>query len=79
MLNHVQQIKTKISEEPQKIEELVELKEYMSNMPIEIEKIKVEINKCFDIYKTLDEFSWRFPNEDLNKKWQVFGSPKEIF
>jgi hypothetical protein len=36
-------IKGKINEESDNIEKLTELKEYMKNMPSEIEKIKVEM------------------------------------
>lgn len=36
------------------------------------------MNKCFDIYKILEGFNYRFPKDDLDKKWNVFGSPKDI-
>jgi len=33
--------------------------------------------KNFKIYEALEIFSFRFSKEDLDKKWFVFGSPKE--
>lgn len=35
-------IQTKVRENPKDIESLTELREYMKNIPIEIEKLKVE-------------------------------------
>lgn len=32
----------------------------MNNLPMELEKIKVDINKTLDIYSTLEEFNYRF-------------------
>ena len=50
----------------------------MSNIPNEIEKIKIDMNKCFDIYKTLEDFSYRFSKEEMDKRWNIVGSPKII-
>lgn len=50
----------------------------MDNMPNELEKLKVDMNKCFDIYKMLEDFNWRFKTEEMNKKWEVFSGPKDI-
>lgn len=41
----------------------------MNNMPIEIEKLKVDMDKCFDIYKILEDFNHRFSNDEVNKRW----------
>lgn len=78
IFNDFSTIKGKINEEPDNIEKLTEVKEYMENMPSELEKMKVEMNKCFDIYKILEDFNWRFTNDEMNKRWNVFGAPKEI-
>jgi dynein heavy chain len=37
------------------------------------------MNKCFDIYKTLEDFNYRFNKDELDKRWMIFGSPKELF
>lgn len=51
----------------------------MNNMPMEIEKLKVDMDKCFDIYQVLEDFNYKFSTEEMNKRWQIFGSPKEIY
>jgi len=50
----------------------------MDNMPNELEKLKVDMNKCFDVYKILEDFNWRFKTEEMNRKWEVFSGPKDI-
>ena len=32
----------------------------MANLPLELEKIKIEINKSLEIYKILESFNYRF-------------------
>lgn len=66
----------KIIAVPLNIEELSEIKTYMSQVPNEIEKLGVEIKKCTDIYDMLNEFQYAFPDEDdADKRWRMFGSP----
>ena len=40
--------------------------------------MKIEMGKCFDTYKILEDFNYRFNKEDLDKRWLIFGSPKEL-
>ena len=66
----------KIIAVPLNIEELSEIKTYMSQVPNEIEKLGMEIKKCTDIYDMLNEFQYSFPDEDdADKRWRMFGSP----
>jgi dynein heavy chain len=43
-----------------------------------MEKTKIEMQKCFDIYKILEDFNYRFSKDELDKRWIIFGSPEEI-
>lgn len=36
------------------------------------------MNQCFDIYKILENFSFRFSKDDMDKRWNIFGGPAEI-
>lgn len=36
------------------------------------------MTKCFDVYKTLDGFQYRFSKDDMDRKWVIFGGSKEI-
>jgi hypothetical protein len=38
----------------------------MENIPNDLDKIKVEMTKCFDIYAILDGFGYRFSKLDLD-------------
>jgi len=50
----------------------------MFNMPNELAKLKIDMNKCFGIYEILEGFNWHFTKDELDKKWKVFRSTKEI-
>lgn len=71
-------IKSKLNEDPKDIEKLVELKEYIANLPIELEKLKTDMNKVFDIYKIMEDFNYKFSTEEMNKRWNVFAGPRDI-
>jgi len=48
----------------------------MSQVPMEIEKLNLEIKKTTDIYDMLNEFQYSFAEEDdADKRWRVFGQP----
>jgi hypothetical protein len=68
----------KIESQPKDIEELTSIKDYMSAVPMELEKINVEIKANMNIYDILSSFNYKFQDEeDYDKKWRVFGAPKE--
>ena len=50
----------------------------MGNIPLELENLEKEITRCMEIYDILDDFMYQFNYEDLNKKWEAFGSSKKI-
>jgi hypothetical protein len=50
----------------------------MANLPKDLEKKKMEIKKCMEIYTTLDMFHYKFDDEEeYDKMWRVYGSPLE--
>lgn len=54
----------KIEKKPVDIEDLTAIKEYMATVPNELEKIQVDINATLDTYKILEEFQYKFPEQD---------------
>jgi len=50
----------------------------LANLPIELEKIKEDIDKSSELYDLLEPFKVKFNPEDIQRRWQVFGGPKEI-
>lgn len=53
IFNTFQQMEMKLKEKPADIEKLTDIKDYIGNMPTEMQKMKIEMNKCFDVYKIL--------------------------
>lgn len=74
-----EEMQAKIRKPPKNIEELSDLKDYMSILPMEIEKEKKEIKRCMQIYDILDleEYMYVFTNPELDMKWNMFGGPRE--
>ena len=73
----IEEIQNKIKQQPKDIESLTELKKFVEDVPGELEKIQLEIEGCLEIYGTLEDFQYRFASDDLNKRWRVFGGPKD--
>ncbi len=78
LLANFEKITAKIESHPKDIEELTALKDYMASVPNEIEKLQKDIKETLGVYEILNHFNYKFPNDaDFDKKWEVFGAPKE--
>ncbi len=76
MIATFEKINMKIESHPKDIEELTALKDYMTGVPNEIEKLQKDIKETLNIYAILDIFNYKFnDDEDYGRKWKVFGSP----
>ena len=63
---------------PKDIEELTTLKDYMSSVPNEIDKLRKDIKDCLSIYEILNSFNFKFGDEDdFGKRFKLFGAPLE--
>lgn len=71
-------IKQKLTKPPENIEELTSITDKMAIIPSDLEKMKKEIEKSMEIYQIMEGYNFKFTEEELKKKWQVFGGPKEI-
>jgi seryl-tRNA synthetase len=61
------------------MEALAALKEFMQGLPKELEKKKGDIKKCMLMYDNLDEFHYKFQeDEEYEKMWKVYGAPIEV-
>lgn len=49
----------------------------MTIIPFDLEKMKKEVEKSMEIYQIMEKYNYKFTEEELKKKWQVFGGPKE--
>ena len=77
MLEEFRKMQREISKPPKDIEELTEIKDFISRVPIEIEKMKQEIEQNMTTLSVLEKFQYKFTNDDMNKKWELFGFPKK--
>jgi HAMP domain-containing protein len=57
-------INDKINTSPKDIEELSAIKDYMSSVPQEIEKLDGQIKLGMQVYKILEDFKYKFPDEE---------------
>ena len=53
-------MKLRLNEPPVDIEKLTEIKQYMANLPLELEKVKEDIDKSCELYDLLEPFKVRF-------------------
>ena len=68
----------KIEGSPKDIEELTGIKDYMTAVPFEIEKLMGDVKTCTSIYDILNSFNYKFnDDDDFDKKWRLIGSPQE--
>jgi dynein heavy chain len=78
LFNDFQEMERRISKRPKTIKELTELNDYLDNIPGDMEKKKLEIDECMDAFTMVEEFGYKFPADELNKRWEVYGYPLQI-
>jgi len=69
------EIHTKVLNTPKTIDEMTDLKKYIQEQGITIEKMKKEIDECMMTYNILDEFEVELNSSQIADKWKLFGSP----
>ena len=74
----LQSVQTRLKEKPAKIEELVELKEYMKTIPDIVKQQSLKINEMNRNYEILDRYRYESSNEDVRSRWTAFGWPQKI-
>ena len=73
-------INDKINANVNNIEELSAVRDYMLQVPGEIEKLEGEIKLGMSVFKILEDFGFMFPDpEDWDRQWKLFGSPNDTY
>lgn len=72
------EITDKINKIPKTIDELTDQKKYISEIGVQIEKLKREIDECMKNYGILDEFNIELTGTEFNHKWELFKQPKNM-
>jgi dynein heavy chain len=70
-------ISNRLKEKPTKIEEQMELREYLKTIPemIKLQQLKIqEMSKNYDV---LDKYRYECSNEDVRSKWAVYSLPQK--
>ena len=71
-------ISRQIRELPLNIEELVELRKFMTTIPQIAQEQMTHVHAIMDDYEALDEYHYRMLVEDFTKKWILFGWPQRL-
>ena len=71
-------IQQKLRERPSKIEELVELRDYLKTIPEIMEVQKSRISDMLLDFEKLEKFRYELANEDFKAKWLAFSWPAKI-
>jgi hypothetical protein len=57
---------------------LTEQRKFISEIGVQIEKLKREIDECMQVYGILDEFNVELTGLEFTNKWDLFKAPKNI-
>lgn len=68
LLKKFEEMHSEIQRKPDDIEALTAIREYMLKCENDLDKLKIEIKECIKIYDILDNFNFKFENEDDYKK-----------
>ncbi|KAK0162578.1 hypothetical protein PV327_006345 [Microctonus hyperodae] len=71
-------IEMRLQKRPRDIEELIELREYMECVPLNVEELNNAVRKIELEVEVLDLFLWNMPDEDFQIKWRAFAYPLRI-
>lgn len=72
------EITSKINAVPKNIDELTDTKKFISEIGVQIEKLKREIDECMKVYGILDEFNVELTGLEFTNKWELFKAPKNV-
>eukprot|EP00842_Homolaphlyctis_polyrhiza_P000689 jgi/Hompol1/1620/HPOL_005663-RA len=72
------QIQTRLKERPTKIEELIELREYIKTVPDSCREQSKRIQEMLHNYEVLEKYRFECSNEDVRARWTAFGWPLRI-
>ncbi len=72
------ELRKSIINKPKDVEQLTTIMQKMENIPQELKQFEETISECLNIYDILENYEFKFPKKDLDKRWEIFGSPKDI-
>ena len=72
------QVQGRLKERPTKIEELIELRDYIKTIPEVSRAQSLKIQEMLHNYEILEKHRFECSNEDVRAKWNVFGLPLRV-
>lgn len=73
------QIKGRVNKQPENIEQLVELQEYMNTqMQQDVKEVQRQLGQYQQILEILDDMQERLQPEDIKNYWLCYSIPKEV-
>ena len=64
---------------PANVEEIAQIKEYISGLQPKLEECMLMRNEVNALYERLDSFHYNYTKEDVSRRWQVFGTPFQLY
>ena len=49
-----------------------------NELPGVVDTTRGDTEKCVEYYTALEEYGYRMPVEDLNRRWLIFAGPRDI-
>jgi len=77
LLESFREMHKELNKVPKDIDELTKIKDLMGRVPIEIERMRVEIEENLNTFGILEKFNYRFAKDDMEKRWDLFGCPQK--
>lgn len=68
-------IYNKLKDKPTKIEELIDLRNYIDAIPMTFDILEIQVKEMLDQYDVLDSHRFESSNEDMRARWAAFGWP----
>ncbi|XP_076646459.1 dynein axonemal heavy chain 1 [Halictus rubicundus] len=78
ILDEYREIRIKLKEQPQSIEHIFEIREWMETIPLRVQELEGKMDRLKLDFDVLDTFWWNLSDEDFEAKWEAIGSPLQI-
>ena len=76
--NLCKNISRRLGERPLTIEDLTEQREWMESVPVELERITLEVQDAINDYDLIEEFYYPLSQDDFNVRWEAVFWPGKL-
>eukprot|EP01029_Cantina_marsupialis_P009143 TRINITY_DN2137_c0_g4_i1.p1 TRINITY_DN2137_c0_g4~~TRINITY_DN2137_c0_g4_i1.p1 ORF type:complete len:4119 (-),score=1448.16 TRINITY_DN2137_c0_g4_i1:93-12449(-) len=73
-----QTINRELSRFPNNIEQLCEIKSYLSSVPGQVQQLQSQIDRVMNNMECMYSFKMQLPRDQFDLRWKVFGWPKNV-